>query len=145
MLRRRQSGSLGTQNAYALRNQGGFSMTRATRLLLTLSLGFVLVASAPFLVADDPKTHTQTESQQEPSVVGELKSIDANAKTLVVTTSEGSDMEFLYTESTQIEGAQGSVEGLAGSAGSKVKVFYKTEEGKNTATRIKVKDAQKDS
>ncbi len=121
-------------------------MTRATRLLLTLSLGLVLASSAPLVLADDPKAHGQTEAQQqEPSVIGELKSINADAKTLVVTTSEGSDMEFLYTESTEIVGAQGTVEGLSGSTGSKVKVFYKSEEGKNTATRIKVKDAMKDS
>lgn len=120
-------------------------MTRATRLLLTLSLGLVLVTAAPLVLADDPKAHGQTEAQQEPSVIGELKSIDATAKMLVVTTSEGSDMEFWYNDSTEIEGAQGTVEGLSGSAGSKVKVSYKTEEGKNIATRIKVKDAKKDS
>ncbi len=120
-------------------------MTRATRLLLTLSLGLVMVLWAPVLLADDPKDQAQTETQQEPSVMGQLKSIDAAAKTLVVTTTDGSDMEFQYNESTQIEGAQGSVEGLSGSTGSHVKVSYKTEEGKNIATRIKVKESKKDS
>jgi len=74
-----------------------------------------------------------------------LKSIDSDAKKLVVTTSEGSDMEFMYDDRTEILGAGGTVEGLSAKTGTRVKVFYNEESGQNKATRIKVKDAQKDS
>ncbi|RPI22151.1 MAG: hypothetical protein EHM61_22990 [Acidobacteria bacterium] len=120
-------------------------MTKTTRVLLTLSLTLVLVSFTPFALGDDPKTQSQTDTQQEPSVMGDLKSVDADTKTLVVTTSDGTDMQFAYNETTEIVGAQGTIEGLSANAGSKVKVFYKEEDGKKTATRIKVKDAKTDS
>jgi hypothetical protein len=77
--------------------------------------------------------------------MGSLKSIDSDAKKLVLTTSEGTDMEFSYDDRTEIVGAGGTIEGLSASTGTKVKVFYNEESGQNKATRIKVKDAQKDS
>ncbi|RPJ61112.1 MAG: hypothetical protein EHM23_08080 [Acidobacteria bacterium] len=122
-------------------------MARTTRLFLVLSFSLVLVSFAPLVQADDPKSSTQ-ESQtqaQEKSVIGDLKSIDSDAKKLVVTTSEGSDMEFMYDDRTEILGAGGTVEGLSAKTGTRVKVFYNEESGQNKATRIKVKDAQKDS
>jgi len=118
-----------------------------TRLLLTLSFGLVLISFAPLVQADDPQksteqSQTQTEGQ---SVIGDLKSIDTDAKKLVITASGGNDMEFLYDESTEIVGAGGTVEGLSASTGTRVKVFYKEEGGQNKATKVKVKDAMKDS
>jgi len=122
-------------------------MTRTTRLILVLSFGLVLVSFAPLVQADDPKssTHESQTQAQEKSVIGDLKSIDSDAKKLVVTTSEGSDMEFMYDDRTEILGAGGTVEGLSAKTGTRVKVFYNEESGQNKATRIKVKDAQKDS
>jgi len=122
-------------------------MTRTTRLLLILSFGLVLIVLSPLAQADDPKSSTQQSQtqDQEKSVMGDLKRIDSDAKKLIVTTSEGSDMEFLYDDQTEIVGAQGTIEGLAASTGTKVKVFYKEDNGQNKATRVKVKDAQKDS
>ncbi|HXK59782.1 MAG TPA: hypothetical protein PLP42_07780 [Acidobacteriota bacterium] len=118
-------------------------MTRMTRLLLSLLFCLVLVGT-PLVLADDPQAQGQTESQ-DTSVTGELKSVDVDAKTITVTTSEGTDMEFVYNDSTEIMGAQGTIEGLSANAGSKVKVSCKEEDGKNVATKVKVKEARTDS
>jgi Cu/Ag efflux protein CusF len=116
-------------------------MTKMAQLLLTVSFSLVLISFSPLVLGDDPKSKPegQTEAWQDQSATGELKSVDPDAMKLVITTSEGADMEFLYTENTEILGAQGNVEGLSASPGSKVKVFYKEENGSNTATKIKVK------
>ncbi|MFB3906441.1 MAG: hypothetical protein ACE15E_23600 [Acidobacteriota bacterium] len=122
-------------------------MTRMTRLLLILSFGLVLINFASLVQADDPKSSTsQSQTQgQEKSVMGDLKRIDSDAKKVVVTTSTGTDMEFLYDDSTQVVGAGGTIEGLSASTGTKVTVFYKEEGGQNKATKIQVKEAKKDS
>jgi len=117
-----------------------------TRLLLTLSFGLVLISFAPLVQADDPQSSQQSQTQaQEKSAIGDLKSVDSTAKKLVLTTSEGTDMEFMYDDQTQIEGASGTVEGLSANTGTRVKVFYKEDNGQNKATRIKVKEGKKES
>jgi hypothetical protein len=102
---------------------------------------------APLVKADDQESsmpQSQTQAQEK-SAIGDLKKVDSDAKTLVVTTSAGGDMEFLYDDHTEIVGAGGTVEGLSASTGTRVSVFYKEENGQNKATRIKVKHAKKES
>lgn len=122
-------------------------MTRMTRLLLVLSFGLVLISFAPLVQADDPQSSTtQSQTQGEvKTVMGDLKSVDSDAKKLVITTSEGNDMEFLFDERTEIIGAGGTIEGLSANSGTRVKVSYNEENGQNRATQVKVKDAKKDS
>jgi len=73
------------------------------------------------------------------SVDGKLKSVDADAKKLIITTAAGADMEFTYNDQTMIAGAEDTIEGLAGKSGADVTVSYKEDKDVKTATRIEVK------
>jgi hypothetical protein len=69
---------------------------------------------------------------------GELVKVDADAKMIVIKSAEGAELQFAYTEKTEVAGAQDGVAGLATKAGTRVTVEY-TEEGANkVATRIAV-------
>jgi len=79
-----------------------------------------------------------TGMQLDQSISGELKSVDTDAKKIVVTTADGSDMEFIYNDETQCGGTQDTIEGLSTSSGSKVTVHYREENQQKVATRIEV-------
>ena len=66
---------------------------------------------------------------------GQLTKVDANAKALMVKGPDA-EMTFEYTDATQILGAEKTVQGLAGKAGTEVKVTYRDAGGKHTATKI---------
>jgi hypothetical protein len=71
---------------------------------------------------------------------GELTKVDSATKTLSVKNSKGMEMEFLYTEQTQISGAEGGVEGLATKSGAQVRVHF--DAASKTATKIEVRTHQ---
>jgi hypothetical protein len=66
----------------------------------------------------------------------ELTKVDSAAKTLSVKNSQGMEMEFQYTDQTQISGAEGCVEGLATQSGAHVRVHF--DAASKTATKIEV-------
>ncbi len=113
----------------------------ALPLFLLLVMGF-----APRGFAQDKQTPHQHDSQQmsqDQSISGELKSVDPDAKQITVTTADGKDIQFVYNDQTQCTGGQGSVEGLSGSSGSKVTVYYRDENQQKIATRIEVQEEPK--
>ena len=119
-------------------------MTRQKALPIT-SLLLALLFAVTGAFAQREQTYPQSgsqEMQQEMSITGQLKSVDPDAKTIVVTSSDGTDMEFRYDEQTQITGAQDSIEGLASSSGSEVTVFYREDDQQQKwATRIDAQSA----
>ena len=113
----------------------------ALPLLLLLVMAF-----APGGFAQDQQTPHQKDSQQmsqDQSISGQLKSVDTDAKKITVTTTDGSDMEFVYNDQTRCTGSQDSIQGLSTSSGSKVTVYYRDENQQKLATRIDVQAAPK--
>ncbi len=117
------------------------NLLAALPLFVLLLMGF-----APGGFAQDQQTPHQNDSQQmsqELSISGELKKVDPDAKQITVTTADGSDMQFVYNDETKCTGAQETIEGLSGSSGSKVTVYYRDENQQKIATRIDVQAAGK--
>jgi uncharacterized protein YabE (DUF348 family) len=77
---------------------------------------------------------------QEPSIAeGQLLRVDANAKTLVIRTADGTQMQFIYTDDTKVTGADDSISGLATMTGADVTVSYMKKQQDNVAVKIEVK------
>lgn len=101
-------------------------------------LGFISVA--PAFAQQTPAPPEQQQRAKDPAPVsGELVSLDATAKTLVVKTAAGNEMTFGYTDTTEIVGADKGISGLATMSGSSVTVTYSVHGTSNTATKIEVK------
>ena len=69
---------------------------------------------------------------------GSLVQVDSDAKTLVVKSAEEKEMQFTYTDATEIVGAENSAQGLAGKSGESVKVSYTVDQGVNHANRVEI-------
>jgi hypothetical protein len=77
---------------------------------------------------------------QEPSIAeGQLLRVDGNAKTLMIRTADGTQMQFMYTDETTVTGAGDSISGLATMTGAAVTVAYTKKQQDNIATQIEVK------
>jgi hypothetical protein len=127
-------------------------------LLLTLSLCLIAGLAACRSSEKDIQPPAQ-ESQQtsrtssdvvtpaapvELTVEGELKSINADAKTLVIKDASGSERTFSFSDSTGIIGAPGA-QGLSGKQGSHVRVGYVMQGDISSANWIEISPATKDS
>jgi hypothetical protein len=74
-----------------------------------------------------------------PSVVqGRLVRLDASARKIVIKTETGSQMQFEYTESTTVNGAYQSVEGLGARTGTFVTVQYEKQETRMLAVQVDI-------
>lgn len=99
---------------------------------------FILVAGVAWQRATaDEFTHV---------ISGIVKSVDKDAKTVVVKTADGTEHTIKYTDDTVVKGAKDAGKGiekggadtyLAGKEGSKVTVKYTEKGGEKTAVGIK--------
>ena len=99
---------------------------------------FILVAGIAWQTAiADEFTHI---------VSGVVKSVDKDAKTVVVKTADGTEHTIKYTDDTVVKGAKDAGKGtekggadtyLAGKEGTKVTVKYTEKGGEKTAVGIK--------
>lgn len=106
---------------------------------LALALvGFMGVAPAVAQQSPVPREPEQQRAKDLAPVSGELVSLDAKAKTLVVKTESGNELTFSYTDTTEILGADTGASGLATMNGSSVTVHYAVHGTANTATKIEV-------
>lgn len=78
-------------------------------------------------------------SQQTSSFRGELVDVDTTQQKLTVRNSQGEEMEFSYSQQTEVSGADQSVAGLATKSGSMITIEY-SEQGEGAS---KQKTAQK--
>jgi len=69
---------------------------------------------------------------------GSLVQVDPDAKTLVVKSADEKEMQFTYTDATEIVGAENTTQGLAGKSGESVKVTYTVDQGVNHANRVEI-------
>jgi hypothetical protein len=83
------------------------------------------------------------QAQGQRAFEGVLTSIDANNHMLRVMGTDNKEWVFIYTDETQVTGPEKSVQGLAGKSGTKLRITYQVEQGKNVATSIEVAAPEK--
>ncbi|MEZ5286651.1 MAG: hypothetical protein R2712_17950 [Vicinamibacterales bacterium] len=121
-------------------------MTRLHRISLsgaTLALGAVLVSSPALAQQPAPSPAPAASQQQAPAasmVEGELMSVDATAKQLVVKTAAGQEEQIRYTDSTKVTGGQSGVAGLANARGTQVSVTVTGSGADRVASEIMIKE-----
>jgi len=74
-------------------------------------------------------------AQAERVFMGQLVKVDAQAKWISVKGPGDKEMQFDYTDATQVVGEK-NVQGLAGKTGADLRVTYRDAGGKLTATKI---------
>jgi hypothetical protein len=109
-----------------------FSMKVISKCLLVLMVfSAIAVFAAP------------QQAQGQKALEGVLTSIDANNHMLRVMGTDNKEWVFVYTDETQVSGPDKSVQGLAGKSGTKLRITYRVEQGKNVATDIEVLASEK--
>ena len=83
------------------------------------------------------------QAQGQKALEGVLTSIDANNHMLRVMGTDNKEWVFIYTDETQVAGPTKDVQGLAGKSGTKLRITYRVEQGKNVATDIEVLASEK--
>ena len=88
---------------------------------------------------------TAAALQQEPGAMimeGTLVNVDSKSKLIRIKVADGSEMEFAYTEQTEIAGTGETAEGLASRNGSRLRVHYQVLAGISVAVKIEVLPVQ---
>ena len=98
---------------------------------------FLFTGSAPAQLFAQAPQQKEREKTPEP-VIGQIVSVDTDAKTLVIKAAGDTEMKFSISEQTVIVGADKGASGLATASGAMVKVTYDTHGTANVATRIEV-------
>jgi hypothetical protein len=93
----------------------------------------------PNPVAQQPPSSQNPSTARETSISGELMRVNPDAKMFTVKNATG-EIQFKYSDSTVVTGAQKTVAGLATMSGEQVTVSYRVENGANVATQIEVKE-----
>jgi hypothetical protein len=78
------------------------------------------------------------QGQGQKALEGVLTSIDADNHMLRVMGTDNKEWVFIYTDQTQVTGPEKSIQGLAGKSGTKLRITYQVEQGKNVATSIEI-------
>lgn len=113
------------------------------RFLAAMMLAAAFVA--PHVIAPN-RVSLAAEQQQQPKkpqppapLVGELVTVDVNAKTFAIKTSSEGEVKFSYTDTTEIVGAEKGASGLAATPGAEVTVHYDSHGTARVATKIEVR------
>jgi Cu/Ag efflux protein CusF len=107
-----------------------FALVAATALTFGASSALAFQQAAP--PAQERPAARASQAQ------GELVKVDSDAKMITIKNAEGAELQFAFTDKTEVTGAQDGVAGLATKAGTKVTVEYTEAGGAKTATRIAV-------
>jgi hypothetical protein len=105
-------------------------------VVLTLSLTAFSLQNPPQPAPGQPPA-AQAPPSAEKTFSGQLGKVDATAKEITLKGADNKEMIFTWDDKTQITGAEGA-QGLAGKAGSTLKVTYRENRGANLATIIDV-------
>ena len=106
------------------------------RKLLTVTAISVVIMLVALPLAYGQDKAAPPAQAAEKIFQGQLTKVDATAKLITVKGTGDKEMSFDYTDSTQIVGAEKTVQGLAGKPGTELKVTYRESGGKQTATKI---------
>jgi len=88
--------------------------------------------------APDPGMQDPAQASDLMTAEGALSKVDPGSQTIWIKASDGSEKSFLYTDQTQVVGADGTVEGLANESGKSVRIEFQSSAGANTALKIEV-------
>jgi hypothetical protein len=112
------------------------------------ALAMALVSGPVMAQAQDPgadrSAQAQAQSQQSQdqaetkTAQGELLRVDAEKHMFWIKGADDKEMEFGYTDDTEVTGEAENVEGLSTEAGSRVSVEYRTEGENAVATKIAI-------
>ena len=109
------------------------------RLCIALTAACFLVTTAVAAQQPPQKSQQREEKKTLEPVTGELLSVDTDSKTLVIRTTEDTEMKFSFSEDTEIVGAEKGAAGLATVSGATLTVTYQQHGTANVATKIEVK------
>src|SRR5215831_10170596 len=108
-----------------------------TKLLKAAAIcAAVMLLVLPVAYAQGPAPGQGQQAQQDRVFQVQLTKVDMTAKTLTVKGTGDMEMTFEWTDATQVTGPEKNVQGLAGKAGTDVRVTYRDAAGKHTATKI---------
>jgi len=96
-------------------------------------------SARPDPTAQQPPSSQNPSTSRETSITGELMRVNPDAKMFTVKNATG-EIQFKYSDSTVVTGAQKTVAGLATMSGEQVTVSYRVDNGANIATHIEVKE-----
>lgn len=132
-------------------------MKFTTRMIIPAAAIVATLGVSPVMAQDAPAPAVPAPAEQQPapapgadrqtqamSVQGELRRVDAEAKTLTVQ-ADGREQQFKFSDETEITGAGRDVEGLSTMTGTNVTVHYKVEGGANVATKIDIQARSADA
>lgn len=103
--------------------------------VLAVSISMLVILSAPAVFAQAP---APGQAPAGKVFQGELTKVDSAARSLSVKGTNGQEMTFSYTDQTQVNNPEKNVQGLAGKAGTELKVTYSEQGGKSVATAIEI-------
>jgi hypothetical protein len=115
------------------------SMKGFSRLLI---LGTVLLVATFAVAAQQPAPTAQQPGQppaqaaQDQTFQGSLVKVDPETKMLTAKGADNKEMQFSYTDQTEVLGQEKTIQGLATKAGAPLKITYRVERGANRATKI---------
>ena len=96
----------------------------AAMVFAGLAVLALVVGVAPGLASQEQQPRQpQPQSQSQP-IQGDLVRVDADAKALTVKIADGTELQFLYDDSTEVSGAKGPA-GLATMKEGRVTVHFK--------------------
>ena len=113
------------------------------RFLASLMLAGAFVAphlfAHPTSLASEQRQQEQKKEQPPAPLVGELVTVDVNARTFAIKTAAEGEVKFSYSETTEIVGGEKGASGLAASPGTEVTVHYDSHGTAKVATRIELR------
>lgn len=120
------------------------NVTRLSLMSATVVVSSMLATSAFAQTPANPQPAEPPAQQEQKDmsaeIVGQLQSVDATAKTLVVRTAAGKDETLRYDDATKVTGGQSGVAGLANSKGTDVTVKVRGTGADRVATEIAIKE-----
>lgn len=105
-------------------------MQKVNHLLMSLPILFLVLGTSPALAAFEQDESFVSE--------GQLVGVDPDAWTITIETEAGMQIDFKYSEATEISGTEEGVEGLAGQTGTHVRVHYRVEGDTFVADKVEV-------
>ena len=108
---------------------------------LVLALLFSVPPNLSGAQAGSAPGASQAPRQANPilqTAAGELAKVDPGSMSLWIKAADGKEMQFKYTDSTQVTGAADSPAGLASKGGSRVSVTFQKVGDANITSKIEV-------
>jgi hypothetical protein len=122
------------------------SFTRFSRIGAAAAFATAISTTAlaqtptPQTPAEQPRVQQPRTQQSDMTVEGQLQSVDATEKEIVVKTTAGKEETLRYDDSTKVVGGQSGIAGLANSKGTDVVVKFRGSGDNRVATEITIRE-----